>query len=143
MKRIIVAGLAAAVFTGTAFCQQMQQPMHHEMPKPTNLQVLPKNISSADLMKLMHGYAGQLNVKCSFCHAEDKQTHHINFASDANPEKKIARTMIAMTGEINEKYLSQVKDPDGPMKVECGTCHRGHSMPQAYVPPPEAEHHGH
>lgn len=137
MKRILLAGI---VFTCTAaFCQQM----HHQMPKPTNLQVLPKNISSADLMKLMHGYTQQLDVHCSFCHAEDKQTHRIDFASDANPVKKTARTMIVMTDAINDKYLSRVKDPDGPMKVTCGTCHRGHSMPPAFVPPPEAEHPGH
>lgn len=33
-------------------------------------------------------------------------------------------------------------DHHGPAKVTCGTCHRGHAHPQAFIPPPEKEHHG-
>jgi hypothetical protein len=36
--------------------------------KFTNLQVLPKEISKADLVSLMRNYAGDLNVRCGFCH---------------------------------------------------------------------------
>lgn len=112
---------------------------HRPMPKPTNLKVLPKDISSEDLMKIMHGYTQALGVHCTFCHAVDAQTGHPNFASDAKPEKATARTMIAMNNEINEKYLSQIHDPDAKpdqKTVTCGTCHRGESMPSAFVPPP-------
>lgn len=144
MKRILISGAVAAAFALSAFAQPItpapQQATHHEMPRPKNLQVLPKDISSAGLMKLMHGYTQDLGVHCSFCHAQDPQTHHIDFASDANPRKTTARTMISMTDSINTKYLSQVKDPDGPMKVGCATCHRGHSMPPAFTPPPEKQH---
>lgn len=114
--------------------------MHHAMPKPTNLQVLPKDISSDDLMKLMHGYAGALGVHCTFCHEVNEQTHHANFAADTKPDKTIARTMIAMTAEINAKYLTQVKDPDATpadKTVTCGTCHRGQTMPAQFIPKPE------
>jgi Photosynthetic reaction centre cytochrome C subunit len=110
--------------------------MHHKMPRPTNLQVLPKNISDKQLMNIMHGFKSALGVECSFCHAEDPATHRLNFASDAKPDKDIARTMLRMTETINSKYLSTVHDPDATpaeKKVTCGTCHRGHTMPVPFV----------
>ena len=107
------------------------------MPKPTNLQVLPKDIAVPDLLSLMRSYTGALGVECEFCHASDPTTHKPDYASDANPDKATARTMIAMTNAINAKYLSQVKDPDATpaeKTVTCGTCHRGNSMPAPYAP---------
>ena len=116
---------------------------HRALPKPTNLKVLPKDITPEELQKTMHGYAGSLGVRCGFCHAMNPQTHKLDFASDAKDEKTTARTMILMTRAINEQYMSQVHDPDATaadLHVTCGTCHRGHSMPEHFVPPPE-EHH--
>lgn len=115
-----------------------------ELPKPTNLKVLPKDISREDLMKTMHGYTGALGVHCNFCHEVDEKTHKANFAADTKPDKAIARTMIAMTQEINAKYLSQVKDPDAKpadKTVTCGTCHRGSEMPAQFVPKPDEHEH--
>jgi hypothetical protein len=106
------------------------------MPKPTNLQVLPKDISSQDLIRTMRGFNKALGVECEFCHVESGQTHHRDFASDAKPDKGIARTMIAMTQEINSKYLTQVNDPDAKPEdktVTCGTCHRGSEMPTQFT----------
>ncbi len=114
---------------------------HRVMPRPTNLQVLPKDISTEDLIKLMRGYSADLGVHCTFCHAVNEQTHHPDFASDAKPEKASARTMIVMTREINDKYLPQIHDPQATpeMKtVTCGTCHRGMSMPPPFTPAPES-----
>ena len=114
---------------------------HHAMPKPTNLQVLPKDIDPQALMKMMFGFSGALGVQCNFCHEVNEQTHQPNFASDAKPEKATARTMIAMTQEINTKYMSTINDPDATpadKTVTCGTCHRGSHMPTQFVPkPPE------
>jgi hypothetical protein len=110
---------------------------HAPMPKPVNLKVLPKDTPPDELMKIMHGFTQQLGVQCGFCHAEDAATKHVNFASDEKPEKNVARTMISMTQEVNEKYLSTVHDPDAkPAQkvVTCGTCHRGHNMPQVFTP---------
>jgi len=110
------------------------------MPRPTNLQVLPKDIAVPDLLSLMRSYTGALGVECEFCHASDPATHKPDYASDANPDKATARTMIAMTNAINAKYLSQVKDPDATpaeKTVTCGTCHRGNSMPAPFGPAPQ------
>jgi thioredoxin reductase len=127
---LAVALPRAAQTAPTASSGQAKQ--HHEMPKPTNLQVLPKDISGAELIAKMRFFTKALGVECDFCHAEDPQTYRLNFALDTKPDKTIARTMLKMTAEINEKYISTVNDPDAIPEVKtvtCGTCHRGHSMP--------------
>jgi hypothetical protein len=52
--------------------------------------------------------------------------------------------MYTMTQKINDDYISMVDmDHDehegdhAAHKVTCGTCHRGHQHPEAYVPPKE------
>ncbi|HEY0760653.1 MAG TPA: c-type cytochrome [Acidisarcina sp.] len=123
---------------------------HGPMPRPTNLQILPKDISGPELIRIMHTFEAQVGVECEFCHATDPATHRLNFASDAKPEKNTARVMMRMTRDINEKYLTQIVDPDHAdhpaPPVSCGTCHRGQSMPAAFAAPPEVggaeDHHG-
>ncbi|HYK37535.1 c-type cytochrome [Alloacidobacterium sp.] len=149
MKRVtfcavIAAFLACASLPLIAQDTPPPQQQRRPMPAPTNLQVLPKDISTQDLMKMMFGFTGALGVKCSFCHEINEQTHQPNFAADTKPDKKIARTMIAMVQDINSKYMTQISDPDATpeMKtVTCGTCHRGNTMPAPFVPKPE-EHQG-
>ncbi len=141
MQRSLAAGLIATALALSAlpsFAQDAQtaaKPAHRPMPKPSNLQVLPKDISSPDLIAAMRSYSKALGVECEFCHSEDPQTHRPNFASDAKEDKGIARIMISMTQEINQKYLSTVKDPDATpadKTVTCGTCHRGNTMPAQF-----------
>ena len=112
-----------------------------ELPKPTNLQVLPKDIAPADLIAMMHQFTGALGEHCSFCHVQDAETHRTDFASDAKPEKAAARVMMRMTNDLNAKYLAELPGPSDGMKISCGTCHRGQSMPPEFTPAPE-EHHG-
>jgi hypothetical protein len=100
---------------------------------PKNLKVLPKNISHEELEKTMQGWKNALGVKCGFCHAPsaDTASHHLDFASDAKPEKNIARHMYKMTGKINKKYFSFNKDDKGVVipAISCVTCHRGNPHP--------------
>ena len=117
---------------------------HRPLPKPTNLKVLPKYIAPEDLRKIMRGFAGALGVECKFCHEVNPQTHKPDFASDAKDDKKMARIMVQMTHNINQEYMAQIHDPDAKPEdqhVTCGTCHRGHKMPEHFVPPPEHQHH--
>ncbi|WP_158749280.1 c-type cytochrome [Acidobacterium sp. S8] len=117
-----------------------EQQHHMPLPKPTNLKVLPKDISPDDLIKTMRGYSQALGVHCNFCHEVDEKTHKANFAADTKEDKKFARTMIAMTREINTKFMTQINDPDAKpadKTVTCGTCHRGSQMPAQFVPKPE------
>src|SRR5438552_4066566 len=71
-----------------------------------NLKVLPKNISSKNLSKIMvDDFEDGLGVSCGFCHAEEKDSHKLDYPSDAKPEKQIARMMMKMTMGINQKYF--------------------------------------
>lgn len=161
MQRALAALTAGAFFfVGSFFsmdlgCQEAASPAQQKpkqahprrpMPKPTNLEVLPRDIAIPDLLALMRGYTAALGVECEFCHVVDPKTHKTNFASDTNPDKGIARIMITMTQEINGKYISQVKDPDATpadRTVTCGTCHRGSSMPMPFAARKSNEHHDH
>ena len=108
--------------------------------KPKNLQVLPED---ADLRKIMRGYEGALGVECEYCHYKPAGARRPDFPSDENKMKEVARYMIKMTDDLNDKYLPQlpkgVKNVDADAKLECGTCHRGHAKPEAFVPPPRPE----
>lgn len=144
LSAALIASLPLAAQTPAQAGKPDQHP-HHEIPKPTNLQVLPKDIALPDLLATMRGYTKALGVECEFCHAEDPQTHRLNFASDAKPDKETARTMIRMTDEINAKYMSTIQDPDATVAdktVTCGTCHRGHHMPVPFnmAAAPEGHH---
>lgn len=139
---LTLALAAQPLLTRSVQAQEAGHPpeAHRAFPKPTNLKVLPKDISPEDLHKIMHGIAGSLGVECKFCHEVNAQTHKPNFASDAKPEKQTARIMMQMTRTINHDYMAQIHDPDAQPEdqhVTCGTCHRGHKMPEHFVPPPE------
>ncbi|HTW49918.1 MAG TPA: c-type cytochrome [Acidobacteriaceae bacterium] len=152
-SRLLAAGIlfsSLALAVPAVFSQDQTPPpqgaqphQRRPLPKPTNLKVLPKDISPEELVKIMRGYAGALGVECSFCHVAVPGQRRLDFASDAKEDKGIARIMIQMTRDINTQYMVQVHDPDAMPEdkhVTCGTCHRGHSMPEHFAPP--KEHHG-
>lgn len=124
-------------------------PMHN-FPAPTNLQVLPKNITGRELIETMENWSGSLGVHCNFCHAAEPNgvgpngRPRLNFPDDSKPEKQIARVMYTMTQQINKNYIAKAMDLDKDgmgTPVTCGTCHRGHQMPEEFVVQRE-EHHG-
>ena len=98
-----------------------------------NLRVIPKNVSDEELTDIMRHINKALGVNCSYCHQqipgqktrEGHQAH--DFASDAKIQKQIARKMMRMTRDINERLGDM---GDGAFeKVSCMTCHRGHTQP--------------
>jgi hypothetical protein len=97
-----------------------------------NLKVLPKNISSKALSKIMvDDFSDALGVGCGFCHAQGKDSLSIDYASDAKPEKEMARIMMRMTLRVNKRFF-MLKHPtftDGPLVVMCNTCHNGKPRP--------------
>lgn len=98
--------------------------------KFTNLQVLPKNISHPDLVATMKGFTSSLGVRCEHCHVgEGDDLSKFDFASDAKPMKKVARTMVHMVDHINGEHLKGIGDPARQPKVTCFTCHRGEKTP--------------
>ncbi|MDR3713613.1 MAG: c-type cytochrome [Puia sp.] len=98
----------------------------------SNLRVLPADISSKDLQKIMiDDFEDGLGVACNFCHAPEKDSVHLDFASDAKPEKEIARAMMRMTLAVNKKFFS-IRRPllgDPSLGITCNTCHRGTVFP--------------
>ncbi|MGH9607663.1 MAG: c-type cytochrome [Terracidiphilus sp.] len=147
-----LALLTAAIFTVTTLAQEPQAPQApaggehhmHTMPAPTNLQVLPKDLTGAQVHHIMDGWAGALGTHCSTCHAPDPNApamsnghQRLDYALDIKPDKKTARLMYTMVQDINGNYLSKIDNAG--VAVSCGTCHRGHLSPPPFVP---VEDHG-
>jgi len=126
-KFAVVFSLLALMVIGMAAIRPQD-----DKPK-RNLKVLPKDISHDDLEKVMDTWKAALGVKCNFCHApsKDSTSRRLDFASDAKPEKDIARHMFRMTAKINKKYFSFEKDDKGATipAISCITCHRGSPHP--------------
>ncbi len=61
-------------------------------------------------------------MECSFCHVDGDRS------ADTKEEKLMARKMLTMTHEINEKNFN------GKMEVKCYTCHKGASHPVSDPP---------
>jgi hypothetical protein len=127
-KIAVVAILSALTLIGIS----AMRPADDKPPK-RNLKVLPKDISHDDLEKTMDAFKDALGVKCGFCHAPsaDSTSHHLDFASDAKPEKNIARHMYKMAARINKKFFGMNKDANGMLvpTVTCMTCHHGSPHP--------------
>lgn len=99
-----------------------------QQPIYKNLQVLPKNISKADLDKTMDSFKEALGVKCSYCHVKG-ENGKLAFEIDNKPEKETARKMMRMTHEINVKYFSFGDETEVIKAVTCYTCHYENPMP--------------
>jgi hypothetical protein len=91
-----------------------------------NLQVLPKTTTKDEVKAIMRAQAKDLGVECDHCHAVP------DMASDENQVKKVARQMMRLTMEINDRWIKGMKDADK-HRVTCGTCHRGHEEPPPFV----------
>jgi tetratricopeptide (TPR) repeat protein len=99
--------------------------------KFTNLQVLPKDISRAELQATMRSFAFALGVRCDHCHVEkpNAKKFEMDFATDEKETKKTARVMLQMVAAINHDHLSKLaKAP--PPQVQCITCHHGLAQPR-------------
>lgn len=152
-----VALLTAAVFAVTTVAQAPQGPppggppsggqMPRNYPAPTNLQVLPKDLTGQQVHQIMEGWAGSLGVHCDTCHAADPAgpgpngRPRLKFDLDTKPQKQMARIMYKMTEDIKTNYVAKVAAMDTmgtpAAPVTCGTCHRGHLDPEAFEIPHE------
>lgn len=142
MRRLVCL---ASVTIAFAFIQSGTTAVAGQQPAPTNLMVLPKDMTRQEVVQVMRGFTRALGVRCQHCHVgEGNDLSKFDFASDEKPAKDIARTMLTMVGEINAKYLAGVGEPapaapgGAPApKVTCYTCHRGATKPLTSAPPAE------
>lgn len=99
---------------------------------PENLQVLPEDISPAQLRATMRSFAMGTGMRCSSCHLgeEGQPLETYDFASDEEERKLIARDMLRMVQRINDEHLAGMDEVgDDRLRVTCSTCHRGQPKP--------------
>jgi hypothetical protein len=121
-KIALVAGICLSVIFVNAFAQK-----EHKEPTPQNLQVLPKTLSGDEVDNIMHTYTKSLGVRCGHCHAPKKGERGMDFPSDENPTKNIARGMIQMQDSIN--HMIDMIGNNTLEHITCVTCHRGAMKP--------------
>ncbi len=148
---VALAFLATAFFAAATLSQAPQGPPSaaassqpappRTFPAPTNLKVLPKDLSGQEVHDIMEQWARSLGARCDSCHAEDPKNAapdghpRLNFADDSKSNKAVARLMYRMTEEINNNYIAKVEDSGIP--VTCSTCHRGRVSPEPFtIQPP-------
>jgi Photosynthetic reaction centre cytochrome C subunit len=150
---IVITAVTAAVFVVSAFAQAPRGSQSRAagpssrppqtFPAPTNLKVLPKDLTGRQVHDIMERWSGELGVRCSACHVRDSEAVvpggplHPRFADDSKPMKGIARIMYAMTAEINHNFISTLEET--PKPVTCGTCHRGAIRPEPFVAPADGQ----
>ena len=115
----------------------------HVFAAPTNLKVLPNDLTGRQVHDIMERWNNELGVRCSACHIRDSEgilaggDSHPRFADDSKPMKLVARIMYTMTAEINRKFITGDDGVPGP--VTCGTCHRGKITPDPFTTQPDAQ----
>jgi len=123
----LIAAAVALAPVARAQGPQWDWPSH-----PRNLKVLPKTTSPDQLRDVMVGFTQSLGVRCVHCHVgeEGKPLGTFDFASDAKPEKQIARDMVKMTDDIHKDLGKMKLMPDeARVEVRCATCHHGKPRP--------------
>src|ERR1700744_1583125 len=124
---IITCLMAVVVFSAMTAMKPAHDDDDHQFK---NLKVLPKHITHDQLESVMHDWSRSLGVHCNFCH-ERTADGKMDFASDAKPEKNMAREMYKMAAGINKKSFKGEKDSTGMVlgDIKCVTCHRGNPHP--------------
>jgi hypothetical protein len=109
-------------------------PQFHWPDKMRNAKVLPKTTTADQLRDTMKGIAVSLGVRCAYCHSANAQATlaEMDFASDSNQHKNVARGMMRMVGRLN-KDLPTFAGKDA--RVNCYTCHRGSPHPALAATP--------
>jgi len=60
----------------------------------TNLQVLPKDISKNDLVRIMKSFAMTMDKRCSYCHVATDDLSQADFPSDKKETKRKTRELL-------------------------------------------------
>ena len=124
---LVTLGLAFLVTVSVAFTADKER-------RYKNLKVLPKDITKNEMDTIMKHFTVALGVKCNFCHTFNTEQKAMDFASDANKHKEVARNMLRMTKKINKKYFefSSYSDIATSLSISCNTCHNGKAEPSSW-----------
>ena len=127
MLRLTVA--SACVFLASAI--HAQAPGHWPPDSLVNTQVIPHSTPVIQVVGMMRNFAGNLGVRCQFCHVgeEGMPLERFDFAKDEKRTKLVARQMMRMVQEINRRLDTLPGRTTAALEVTCATCHRGVSRP--------------
>jgi hypothetical protein len=110
-KLALVLSLAATLATA--------QPAGDQPVEKTkkNIKVL-TGLPTSQLIPVMAFMSNSLGVTCAHCHTD-------KWESDEKQAKDVARTMVLLQRDINERHFG------GELAVTCNSCHQGRLRPQA------------
>jgi RNase P subunit RPR2 len=106
-----------------AFASQSFSYVNQKPPKVLkNIKAFPSTMTYNEVDHQMDIFKVALGVKCNYCHAQTKESA---------PKLEIARDMIRMTRDLNEKYMVKLahNDTEPLQTITCNTCHRGLAKP--------------
>ena len=96
---VVVVIFASAQESSTT--SQNPNPSATQQPKPSpipdtfvNLQVLPKDITKAQLVAVMKRFSITFDVRCSYCHPVSDDLREGKFDSDDKEQKRKARELL-------------------------------------------------
>jgi photosynthetic reaction center cytochrome c subunit len=85
-----------------------------------------KGLSPSDFLGAMGVMAAAVGYDCSNCHP-GAGTDSMDWVTDSNPKKVIARRMVEMVAAINRQNFA------GAQMVTCWTCHHGLDLPTTSI----------
>ena len=124
--------VAAAILLAPGAVVAQGGPPGGPPPPPKNLQVLPKDLTRPQVLQIMRGVAGALGVRCDYCHVANMVDGRevLDPAADDKDKKGVARDMMRMVTEINDKLAGMGRTLTPRTRVQCETCHHGLSKPR-------------
>ena len=139
--RQVVGALSLIVLAGSVAAAQAPQEGRGTPPpppEPHNLQVFPKTMTTAQILPIMRNFSAALGTNCGYCHVWTAPGAPGNdFAADTKPTKAVARLMMQVANDVNQKLAAGISKPaDQLTRVQCMTCHRGEAIPKIPTPPP-------
>lgn len=129
--RLFVVGLSLVVSSGSL---SAQAPGKWPPDSLINVKVIPRATPVIQVVGMMRNITFALGVRCQFCHVgeEGLPLEKFDFARDEKRTKLVARQMMRMVEEINQRIDTLPHGTDHEhqaVTVTCATCHRGVSRP--------------
>ena len=109
MRILTLVAVAACALTVAAVTQSPQEqapPQRRRSVVPdsfTNLQVLPKDISKNDLMRIMRSFSLTMDKNCSYCHVATDDLSQADFPADDKETKKKTRELLRFILDTQKK----------------------------------------
>ena len=126
--RSLLAGFGVVALSGVIGAQA---PGHWPPDSLSNTRVIPHATPVIQVVGMMRNFAGDLGVRCQFCHVgrEGQPLEQFDFISDQKRTKLVARQMMLMVQEINRRVDTLPGRSTPGLQVTCATCHHGVSRP--------------